>query len=353
MTDEICWIDLQLIDLPARGRQHDPVKIAELARDMSKNGQLQDIIVTPKAEGRFELVAGRGRFLAAQMLKWEKAQCLVKEKLSEKDKYLIMISENDEREDVSPVDRGLSYIWAMEAGGMSQYDLAETIGKTNVHVSQYVSAAGLPEQVRGVLNRFNIGIAHINQIGRLPTPEAQLAMAEKCHKQDLSVKQLEILVKKALDTASLPGHAQSGDESAPANQAVTGFKITKSAAGVKVSGTFPATVTQTELAKALEDAFQKWQGKDTQTKPVAEPSNNIEVSFGVNPDTGVKAVLSEAELNAMKERHKKMLAEYRDLLKTEEGKVILKQIAKSSGFESPEEYLAKTEELLKNQGLIE
>ena len=48
MADEMRWIDIGQIDLPARGRQHNPDRIAELAEDMAKNGQLQDIVVTPK-----------------------------------------------------------------------------------------------------------------------------------------------------------------------------------------------------------------------------------------------------------------------------------------------------------------
>lgn len=70
MADEVRWIDLNLIGLPARGRQHNPDRVAELAQDMAKNGQLQGIVVTPKGNG-FEVVAGRGRYLAAKQLNWK------------------------------------------------------------------------------------------------------------------------------------------------------------------------------------------------------------------------------------------------------------------------------------------
>ena len=58
-----------------------------------------------------------------------------------------MISENDEREDTSPIDRGLSYIWAMEAGGLTQDALAGKVGKTDAHINQYVQLP-VPEPVR-------------------------------------------------------------------------------------------------------------------------------------------------------------------------------------------------------------
>jgi len=295
MADEIRWIELNLIDIPARGRGHDPDKVTELAQDMARNGQLQDIVVTPGGDGRFEVVAGRGRYLAAKQLNWEKVQALVKDNLSELDKLLIMISENDEREDVTPIDRGLSYIWAMEAGNMSQEALAAKLGKTQGYISQYVSAAQLPEPVRKIINRLIIGITHINQIVRLPTPEAQLALAEKCQKDELSVKQLEIIVKKTLSASSVPaGESEAGKQGESAGTALKsaaaklppGFRMAMAGKGVHISGTFPANVTLPELVKGIEDSFQQWKsrpetpkaakpGRQSAKKPAKAPADTL------------------------------------------------------------------------------
>ncbi|MCB4790788.1 MAG: hypothetical protein LHV68_02770 [Elusimicrobia bacterium] len=149
--------------------------------------------------------------------------------LSEYDKARITISENDEREDLLPVDRGLSYKWAMEAGGKTQEALAADLKKTHAHVSQYVAAVELSWPVREIVNRFTIGIAHINQISRLPNQEAQIAMAERVHKEELSVKQLESLVNKALSTTGDIGQGtgDSGGDAKPQNKKMY-IKPTKS-----------------------------------------------------------------------------------------------------------------------------
>jgi len=276
MPDEIRWIELNLIDLPARGRQHDPERVAELARDMAKNGQLQDIIVAPKEGGRFEVVAGRGRYLAAQQLKWEKLQCLVKENLTEADKLFIMIAENDEREDVSPIDRGLSYTWAMEAGSLSQEALGDKIGKTHTHISQYVLAAKLPEPVQAIANRFAMGIAFINQLVRLAgKSEAQLAMAQKCAKEDLSVKQLETLVTKALKPIPSPLAGEGGGEGGVADAPkLDGFKISKSGKRIHIIGDYQEAIPPAELGKALEAAYQQWKDKQAKTNKI-NPNDQI------------------------------------------------------------------------------
>ena len=285
MADEIRWLDISQIDLPTRGRQHNPDRIAELAGDMAKNGQLQDIIVMPKGDGRFDVVAGRGRYLAAKRLKWDKIQCLVKENLSELDRVLLMISENDEREDTSPIDRGLSYIWAMEAGDLTQGALATKLGKTQGYISQYVAAAQLPEPVRKIINRLIIGITHINLIARLPTPEAQIAIAEKCQKEDLSVKQLENIVNNALSVSakSATGSPTGGAASAQSHPKALadGFKIGEAGGKVRIAGIFPMNTPDPELVKAFEASLQDWHEKGKQPK---QKPNSPKGSTPLKPD---------------------------------------------------------------------
>jgi len=362
MVNEIRWIDLSLIDLPERGRQHDPQRIAELAGDMAKNGQLQDIVVAPKTDNRFEVVAGRGRYLAAQQLKWDKLQCLVKENLSEFDKACITISENDEREDVSPVDRGLSYIWAMEAGCLTQDALAEKIGKTQAYVSQYIAAASLTAPVLEIIKRFIIGIGSINQIVRLPTAEAQIAMAKKCQKEDLSVKQLENAVNKALNTSSGNAQAQSGEtDSKKERKALqAGFHISKSTMGVHIIGDYPDTIPPPELAKALEFTYQQWLDNSNPDKSRLHISNTKEVADkpvaqgqpipnGASPKSPIFSGMPD--LGQLQGMQVKMLNDIRNSLKTPQGRAMIERIAKTQGFKTPEEYITYLEENLENLGL--
>jgi len=408
VSDEIKWIELNLIDMPARGRAHNPGRVAELARDMAKNGQLQDIVVTPK-DGRFEVVAGRGRYLAAKQLNWDKVQALVKDNLSELDKVLLMIAENDEREDVSPIDRGLSYIWAMDTGGLTQESLAGKVGKTQGYIAQYITAARLPEPVREIITRVIIDIAHIRQIARLPSPEAQLAMAQRCEKEDLTVKQLENLIQKALTASASPSaapvtHSPLAGEGGPASSAgkdeganaalKPGFKIAKSAKGIRVAGDFPDNITLPELAKALEEPFQKWQADRAkgqtgvkQPKPKQAPKvskapaathapaqptiptkaqmlaglRNVKEAMDASAASAPKADaqagpkaaagFGAAELNEMKEQQKNMFSGLKESLSTPDGRAMIEQVAKAQGFQTPEEYIASVEETLKKQGL--
>ncbi len=255
MGDVICDIEVGLIDIPAHMRRHSPEKLAELKENIGKRGLLQNIVVVKKDNGRYELVAGQGRLLIAIEEKWATIKCLVKENLTDYERERLALSENEEREDLTPVDRGLTYKRLMELGKLTQEQLAKDLNKTQGYISQYVAAAELAEPVQEIINRLIIGIRHISQILRLPTPEAQAAMAEKCGKEDLSVKQLENLVNNALKAGNKEKEVADKDGKAFTD----GFRIGTAAERIHIIGDFPEGASVADMHKALDESYAKWQ----------------------------------------------------------------------------------------------
>jgi ParB/RepB/Spo0J family partition protein len=193
------WLPLSHLDLPADARTHNPDKLTELADDIKRNGQLQEIVVTPLANGRFEIIAGAGRFQAARQLGWEKIRCLVREGLSEFDRLHITFSENEEREDVSPLYQAAVLDKMRGAGNLTQEKLADKLGKTRVGVQQYLSLMALPDLIRGDVNRFTfLGLAHFLQLLRLSRPVDQIKLAQDASKGEWSVRELKAKVDQIL-----------------------------------------------------------------------------------------------------------------------------------------------------------
>ena len=129
MADQVRSIKLSQIVVPGHMRKHRLQKISELAKDMKEHAQLQDAVVTSIADVQFELLAGNGHYQAAKLNGWEELRCLVKQNVTEEEKPFITISKNENREDVSPVDMGLSYIRAMGAAKIIQTELAKRLEK--------------------------------------------------------------------------------------------------------------------------------------------------------------------------------------------------------------------------------
>ncbi|MCB4792592.1 MAG: ParB/RepB/Spo0J family partition protein [Elusimicrobia bacterium] len=353
MADEFTLLETRLLDIPGQMRLHGPEKLKELAESMEREGQLQNIVVTPKEGGRYEVVAGCGRLLAARQLNWDKIRCLVRTGLSELDKAILTIEENDEREDISALERALSYKRAMDAGSLTQEQLAQKIGKTQAYVSQYIAVACLPEDVREIINRFIIGIAHLNQILRLPDNKGRITMIEKCAKDGLSVKQLENTITKMINAGT-----QSGK---PANSAhldgthPSGFLIYRKGDELRVSGTFKADIQYPDLAKGLEESFKQWQN-DQSAKPAnafkakfekaKEQAKELDTYFAGASDNlnELKNQLFKGDTSSVA---KTTLDGFKKSLSTPQGRAMVEAMAKASGFNSADELIAKLEKDLK------
>ena len=78
-----------------------------LAQSMADRGQLQPIVVRPRNDGGYWLVAGMHRFEAAKILKWQEISCTVFDDMEAGQAELAEIDENLIRADLSPAERAM------------------------------------------------------------------------------------------------------------------------------------------------------------------------------------------------------------------------------------------------------
>jgi len=71
-----------------------------LTADIKRNGLLQPILVRPVGT-RYAVVSGHRRFAACKTLEWKTIDCVVRN-LSDEEAYIINLTENIQREDLSP-----------------------------------------------------------------------------------------------------------------------------------------------------------------------------------------------------------------------------------------------------------
>ena len=75
-------------------RKHfDPEKLNELASSIAEHGILQPILVSPLANGRYQLIAGERRWRAARIARLDEVPVVIKD-LTEKEKKEIALIEN-------------------------------------------------------------------------------------------------------------------------------------------------------------------------------------------------------------------------------------------------------------------
>ncbi len=102
--------------------------INELAGSMREQGLLQPIVVRPN-NGRFEIIAGHRRYLAAIQLKWIQLPCSLKP-CSDADAAVLKATENITRVDLTPIEEAAAYRDLLDSHTMTVEQISRKTGKS-------------------------------------------------------------------------------------------------------------------------------------------------------------------------------------------------------------------------------
>ena len=194
----------QIVPSPLQPRRRfDEAALATLSESIRKHGILEPIIVRPR-DGRFEIVAGERRFQAAVQVGLEQVPVTVRD-LDDRTTMEIALSENLEREDLSPIEVALSFSEYLTKFGTTQDELAQRLGKDRSTVANLIRLLDLPEAARTALDNRTITAGHARAL--LPVKDQRqlgLVLADVVRRQ-LSVRQTEALVRHLLTRKSGAG----------------------------------------------------------------------------------------------------------------------------------------------------
>jgi ParB family transcriptional regulator, chromosome partitioning protein len=180
--------------------QMDDGRIEELARSIRSNGVIQPIIVR-KAENGYEIVAGERRWRASQRAGLLKVPIVVRD--IPDDKLLaVALIENIQREDLNPIEEAVAYRRLADEFGLTQEQIAESVGKDRSSVANYVRLLKLPDAIRDHVASGTLSMGHARALLGLQDSGAQLRVGEDVVERGLSVRETESLVKKTIEPPS-------------------------------------------------------------------------------------------------------------------------------------------------------
>jgi ParB family chromosome partitioning protein len=85
----------------------------------------------------------------------------------------------------------------VEEGGLTQEALAERLGKKRSTVANYLRLLNLPEEIQLAIKGGIISMGHAKALAAVESKAKQLSLLKRCIKSNLSVRQLEELVRIA------------------------------------------------------------------------------------------------------------------------------------------------------------
>ena len=178
--------------------EFDEDKINELAESLREKGLIQPVVVR-SVEGGYELIAGERRLRAVKKIGMERIPAIVRT-IDEKEMLELSLIENLHRDDLNPLEEAIAYGQLMGKYGLTQEKLAEELGKNRASVANTLRLLKLPEEVREAVLCDRISRGHAIALLGLGNPDEQIKMCEKIIRQKLTVREAEVLVKRALTT---------------------------------------------------------------------------------------------------------------------------------------------------------
>lgn len=179
---------------PLQPRRDFPEEsISELAQSIRANGIIQPLIVRPRADGGFELIAGERRLRAAKTIGLTEVPVVIRE-TEDREVLEMMLIENLQREGLNPIDEADGYAELQNRFRLTQEAIAERVGKSRATVANALRLLKLPAKARELLANELITSGHAKALLGLKDPKDQLRLAERIAQKGLSVREVETLV---------------------------------------------------------------------------------------------------------------------------------------------------------------
>lgn len=176
-------------------KSFDEEKLEELASSIKEHGLIQPVILR-KAEIGYEIVAGERRWRACRKAGLKEIPCIVKE-LTDEQNMLMAIIENMQREDLNPIEEAEGLNQMIASFGMTQEQVSKSVGKSRPYITNALRLLKLPETVKSFVSEGKLTTGHARAIAGIGDPDKQLEIANLVLEKNLSVRELEKLIKES------------------------------------------------------------------------------------------------------------------------------------------------------------
>ena len=172
----------------------DEEKLLELANSIRKNGIIQPIAVREDKvdPGRYEIVAGERRWLAAQKAGLHEVPIVLLD-LDDHEALEVAIVENIQRDDLNVIEEAKGYKRLSEEFGYDHEKIAKFMSKSRSHISNTLRLLTLPVDVVGLIEEGNLTAGQARPLIGLPSATN---IAEEIVAKNLSARSVELLVRR-------------------------------------------------------------------------------------------------------------------------------------------------------------
>ena len=196
-SNSFAYIDINIIS----ANPHQPrtnfsnSELKELAKSISEYGVIQPITVRKIKENKYQIISGERRFRACKLASINKIPVYIKETEDNKMLELALI-ENIQRQDLDPIEIGISYQKLIDELKLTQEKLAEKIGKKRSTINHFLRLLNLHPIIQAGLRDYMLTVGHAKCLLTISDKEKQLDYYNFIISKNLSVRETENLIKR-------------------------------------------------------------------------------------------------------------------------------------------------------------
>ena len=193
-----------IIDLPLENISTNPFQprthfnedaLKELSSSIKELGVIQPVTVRKMKGDQYQLVSGERRLRASKMAGISRIPAYVR-LANDQESLEMALVENIQRQDLDPIEIGLSYQRLIEEINLTQDQLSERVGKKRSTITNYMRLLKLDPIIQtGIRDQF-ITMGHGRALVNVEDPKTQLDLYKQIVKKGLSVRAVEVLVRQ-------------------------------------------------------------------------------------------------------------------------------------------------------------
>ncbi|MDB4231412.1 ParB/RepB/Spo0J family partition protein [Candidatus Pelagibacter sp.] len=171
----------------------DKDSLQDLTNSIKERGIIQPIIVRKSSDesSKYEIIAGERRWLSAQKAGLHEVPVVITD-VDDLKSLEFAIIENVQRNDLNAVEEARGYQRLIEEFSYDQEKVAQFIGKSRSHITNFLRLLNLPKSVLKLIETQKLSAGHAKILVGLNNAEF---VANKIVEKNLSVRQSENFVK--------------------------------------------------------------------------------------------------------------------------------------------------------------
>ncbi|HOI87926.1 MAG TPA: ParB/RepB/Spo0J family partition protein [Lentimicrobium sp.] len=195
---------IQIESNPFQPREEfDEEALNELADSIREQGIIQPITVRKMGYDKYQLISGERRLKASKIAGLDVIPCYIR--IANDQQMLEMaLVENIQRENLNALEIAISYQRLIEECELTQEELSQRVGKNRTTVTNYIRLLKLPAELQVAIRDNKLSMGHARALISIDDEETQVAILKNIVTKDLSVREVEEIVRNLSKQTAAP-----------------------------------------------------------------------------------------------------------------------------------------------------